>query len=160
MTQKEPNMSLIGTPAPNFNLFDTGRNEIALDGLRGKKVVLAFFPAAFTGVCEKELCTFEAGLSGFEALNASVLGISVDAPFSNAAFAAKTGASFPILSDYSRSTVEAYGVALPDFAGMPGYTASQRAVFVVNESGNVTYEWIAPNPGVEPDYDEVEAALA
>jgi peroxiredoxin len=153
-------MSLLGTTAPNFNLFDTARNEVALDGLRGKKVVLAFFPAAFTGVCEKELCTLESGLSGFEAMNATILGISVDAPFSNAAFAAKTGATFPILSDYARSTVEAYGVALPDFAGMPGYTASQRAVFVIDEVGNVSYEWIAPNPGVEPNYDEVKAALA
>jgi len=153
-------MSLIGTSAPDFTLFDTGRNQVSLDQLRGKKVVLAFFPAAFTGVCEKELCTFESGLTGFEALNATIIGISVDAPFSNAAFAAKTGASFPILSDYTRSTVEAYGVALPDFAGMPGYTASQRAVFLVDESGNVAYEWIAPNPGVEPNYDEIRAALA
>jgi len=153
-------MSLIGNAAPNFNLFDTARDQVSLEGLRGKKVVLAFFPAAFTGVCEKELCTFESGLSGFEALNAVVLGISVDAPFSNAAFAAKTGASFPLLSDYDRSTVEAYGVALNDFAGMPGYTASQRAVFVVSEDGTVSYEWIAPNPGVEPNYDEVRAALA
>lgn len=152
-------MSLLGSPAPNFNLFDTGRSQVSLESLRGKKVVLAFFPAAFTGVCEKELCTFESDLSGFEAMNATVLAISVDAPFSNAAFAAKTGASFPILSDYSRSTVEAYGVALADFAGMPGYTASQRAVFVVGENGEVTYEWIAPNPGVEPNYDEVKAAL-
>ena len=153
-------MSLIGNAAPNFNLFDTARDQVSLEGLRGKKVVLAFFPAAFTGVCEKELCTFESGLSGFEALNAVVLGISVDAPFSNAAFAAKTGASFPLLSDYDRSTVEAYGVALNDFAGMPGYTASQRAVFIVSEDGTVAYEWIAPNPGVEPNYDEVRAALA
>jgi peroxiredoxin len=153
-------MSLIGNAAPNFNLFDTSREQVSLEGLRGKKVVLAFFPAAFTGVCEKELCTFESGLSGFEALNAVVLGISVDAPFSNAAFAAKTGASFPLLSDYNRSTVEAYGVALNDFAGMPGYTASQRAVFIVSEDGTVSYEWIAPNPGVEPNYDEIQAALA
>jgi len=153
-------MSLLGTSAPNFNLFDGGRNQIALDGLRGKKVVLAFFPAAFTGGCEKELCTFESALSGFEEMNATILGISVDAPFSNAAFATKTGATFPILSDYNRSTVEAYGIALNDFAGMPGYTASQRAVFVIDETGNVSYEWIAPNPGVEPNYDEVKAALA
>jgi peroxiredoxin len=51
-------------------------------------------------------------------------------------------------------------VALGNFAGMPGYVASQRAVFVVNEEGVLTYKWIAPNPGVEPNYDEVKAALA
>ena len=153
-------MTLLGSPAPHFTLPDTAREQISLTDLRGHKVVLAFFPAAFTGVCEKELCTFQADLGRFADLNAKILAICVDAPFSNAAFAAKTGASFPILSDYSRSTVEAYGVALHDFAGMTGYTASQRAVFVVDESGTVSYEWIAPNPGVEPDYPAVQAALA
>ncbi len=153
-------MSLLGHTAPDFSLHDTGRELVGLGSLRGRKVVLAFFPAAFTGICEKELCTFQSSLAAFNDLNAQVLAICVDAPFANAAFAAKTGASFPILSDYTRSTVEAYGVALEDFGGMPGYVASQRAVFIVDEEGTVRYEWIAPNPGVEPDYAAVQAALA
>ena len=153
-------MSLLGTQAPSFELYDTSRTAVSLESLRGHKVVLAFFPAAFTGVCEKELCTLQDDLGRFADLNAKVLAISVDAPFSNAAFADKTKAGFPILSDYSRSTVEAYGVALHDFAGMTGYTASQRAVFIVDTNGTVTYEWIGPNPGVEPDYQAIQAALA
>jgi peroxiredoxin len=91
--------------------------------------------------------------------NATVLGISVDAPFANAAFAEKNALNFALLSDYSRAAVNAYGVAHNDFAGMPGYTAAKRSVFVVNEEGTVTYEWIAPNPGVEPDYEAVAAAV-
>ena len=91
--------------------------------------------------------------------NATVLGISVDAPFSNGAFASQNGVEFDILSDYARTAVAAYGIELNDFAGMPGYTASKRAVFVVNEEGQVTYEWVGPNPGVEPDYAAVKAAL-
>ena len=153
-------MSMLGTIAPDFSLPDTTREAVTLSGLRGKKVVLAFFPAAFTGVCEKELCTFRDSLPAFNDLNATVLGISVDAPFSNGAFSEANNLNFQVLSDYSRSTVYAYGVALHDFGGMPGYTASQRAVFIVDETGNVTYEWIAPNPGVEPDYDAVRAALS
>ena len=154
-------MSLLGKTAPDFTLFSHTREKIALADLRNEsKVVLAFFPAAFTGVCEKELCAFQENLDLLNGLSAKVVGISVDAPFSNAAFAGRTGATYPLLSDYSRSTVQAYGVALENFAGMPGYTASQRAVFIVDESGVVTYEWIAPNPGVEPDYDAVKAALA
>ena len=152
-------MSLVGQTAPDFTLLNTAREPVTLSGLRGKKVILAFFPAAFTGVCKKELCTFQDSLAGLNDANATVLGISVDAPFSNGAFAKDNGVSFDILSDYARTAVAAYGVELHDFAGMAGYPASKRAVFVVDTEGTVTYEWVGPNPGVEPDYDAVKAAL-
>ncbi|MCP4807704.1 MAG: redoxin domain-containing protein [Proteobacteria bacterium] len=152
-------MSLVGKTAPDFTLLNTAREPITLSELRGKKVILAFFPAAFTGVCKKELCTFQDSLAGLNDANATVLGISVDAPFSNGAFAKDNGVTFDILSDYARTAVASYGVELHDFAGMTGYTASKRAVFVVGADGNVTYEWVGPNPGVEPDYDAVKAAL-
>lgn len=152
-------MSLVGQSAPEFSLLNTSREAISLSGLRGKKVVIAFFPAAFTGVCKKELCTFQDSLSALNDANAVVLGVSVDAPFSNGAFAKDNGVTFDVLSDYTRSAVNAYGVAHESFAGMEGYTAAKRSVFVVNEEGNVTYEWVAPNPGVEPDYEAVKAAL-
>lgn len=152
-------MSLVGKNAPDFTLLDHGRQKVTLSELRGQKVVLAFFPAAFTGVCEKELCTFRDSMSELNGLNAKVFGVSVDAPFSNAAFAGRNNLNFPILSDYARAAVTAYGIAHDDFAGMPGYTAAKRSVFIVREDGTVTYEWVAPNPGVEPDYDAVKAAL-
>lgn len=153
-------MSLVGATAPDFSLLDNARQPVSLGGFRGSKVVLAFFPAAFTGVCEKELCTFRDSLAELSGLSAKVLGICVDSPFSNAAFSAKNNLGFPILSDYTRATVHAYGVAHDGFAGMPGYVAAKRSVFIVDERGTVTYEWIAPNPGVEPDYAAVKAALA
>lgn len=121
-------------------------------------MVVAFFPAAFTGVCTKELCTFRYSMAGPNDLNATVLGISVDAPFSNAAFAEKNALTFPVLSDYARTATVAYGIALENFAGMPGYTASKRAVYVVGVDGTIRYEWV--DPGVEPDYDAIKAALA
>lgn len=152
-------MSLVGQPAPDFTLLNTAREAVSLGGLRGQKVVLAFFPAAFTGVCKKELCTFQDSLAALNDANATVLGISVDAPFSNGAFAKDNGLTFDLLSDYARAAVTAYGVAHDDFAGMAGYTAAKRSVFVVDEEGRVTYAWVAPNPGVEPNYDEVRAAL-
>ncbi len=149
-----------GTKAPDFTLISHKREKVSLDSFRGKKVVLAFFPAAFTGVCEKELCSFRDALSAFNDMNAVVLGISVDAPFSNAAFADKNGVTFPILSDYAREAVNAYDVALNDFAGMVGYTAAKRAVFVVDSAGNIAWSWVGPNPGVEPSYDDVKAAVS
>ncbi len=150
-----------GSTAPDFTLFDTKREQVTLSSFAGKNnVVVAFFPAAFTGVCEKELCTFRDALADLNDLDATVLGISVDAPFANAAFAEKNGVNFPVLSDYERKATQAYGVALDDFAGMPGYTASKRAVFIVDKAGKVAYAWVGPNPGVEPDYDAVKSALS
>lgn len=153
-------MIAIGTKAPDFNLFNQKRERTSLDAQRGKKVVVAFFPAAFTSVCEKELCTFRDSLAALSDIGANVLAISVDAPFANAAFANKNNLNFDVLSDYTRETTRAYGVAIDNFAGMPGYTASNRAVFVVNADGVVTYAWVGPNPGVEPDYEEIKRAVA
>ncbi len=149
----------VGSKAPAFNLLNTSRERVSLESLRGKQVVVAFFPAAFTGVCQKELCTFRDSLAGLNALNATVVGISVDAPFSNGAFVKHNELNFDVLSDYAREATSAYRVDLPDFAGMPGYTAAQRSVFVVDTEGLIKYAWVAPNPGVEPDYGAVKAAL-
>ena len=149
-----------GDQAPDFTLPNHKREKVSLESLRGKTVVLAFFPAAFTGVCEKELCSFRDSLAALNDLNATVLGVSVDAPFSNAAFAERNQLNFPLLSDYNREATRAYDIALDDFAGMPGYTASKRAVFVIDASGTITYAWVGPNPGVEPNYDEVQKAVA
>lgn len=153
-------MIAIGTKAPEFNLFNQKRERVSLEAQRGKKVVVAFFPAAFTSVCEKELCTFRDSLAALSDVGATVLAVSVDAPFANAAFANKNNLNFDVLSDYTREATRAYGVAIDNFAGMPGYTASNRAVFVVNGEGVVTYAWVGPNPGVEPDYEEVKRAVA
>ncbi len=149
----------IGTAAPNFNLHSAKDQTVSLESLKGKNVVLAFFPAAFTGVCEKELCTFRDSHAALNDLNAEVFGVSVDAVFANAAFATKNELNFPLLSDYKREAVAAYGVAHDDFAGMTGYTAAKRSVFVIDGEGVLRYSWVAPNPGVEPNYDEVKKAV-
>ena len=145
----------VGDNAPDFELLDTERNMVTGREHKGQKVVLAFFPAAFTGVCTKEMCTFSDMLMELNKINATVIGISADSPFSNGAFAKQNGINFPLLSDYDRNTIKDYGVELNDFAGMQGYTAAQRSVFIVNEEGNVSWKWIAENPGLEPDYDSI-----
>ncbi len=152
-------MPAIGSDAPDFTLHNTKREAVTLSEQRGKNVVLAFYPAAFTGVCEKELCSFRDSLALLNELDATVFGVSVDAPFANAAFAEKNSLNFPILSDYARAAVRAYDVAHDDFAGMTGYTAAKRSVFVVDKQGKVQYAWVADNPGQEPNYDEVQDAV-
>jgi len=152
-------MSLLGQTAPNFTLLNTDREAVTLSDLRGGKVVLAFFPGAFTGVCTAEMCAFRDNLAHFNDVGATVLGICVDSPFANEVFTKANDLNFSILSDYKRSTLASYGIAFDNFAGMDGYVAANRAVFVVDASGNVTYEWFAPNLGAQPDYEEVKAAV-
>jgi peroxiredoxin len=152
-------MSLLGKTAPEFTLFDGSRKPVTLSAFRGKSVVVAFIPASFTGVCEKELCKFRDSLSVLNEINADVLGISVDSPFANAAFGRKNEFGFPLLSDYTRKTVADYGVSHENFVDLPGYTAAKRSVFIVNPDGVIVYEWIAPTPQTEPNYDEIQKFL-
>ena len=149
----------VGQQAPEFTLYDTDRKERSLSEFKGQNVVLAFFPGAFTGVCTTEMCTFRDRLEQFNSLSAQVLGISVDGAMAQKAFSDQNNLNFPVLSDFQRNVVNQYDVALPNFAGMEGYVAAQRAVFVVDKGGVVRYKWVAPSPGVEPDYDEVKDAV-
>ena len=151
-------MVSIGEKAPEFNLLDQNNKSIGLSEYHGRRVILVFFPAAFTGVCTEEMCQFEQSSLVSTDSDVAVLGVCADSRFANAAFAEKNEISFPILSDYTRSTIEAYGVALHDFAGMTGYTASERSVFILDEQGDVMWKWVGENPGVQPNYDEVIAA--
>ncbi|MDD8019172.1 MAG: peroxiredoxin [Bacteroidota bacterium] len=150
----------VGQKAPDFTLVDTVRKPHTLSEFAGKKVILAFYPGAFTAICEKELCSFRDSITQFNSLNAQVIGVSVDTPFSNKAFGEKNGITFPLLSDYSRYVSSQYCGLVNNFAGLIGLTASNRAVFVIDGSGKVTYAWISENPGVEPPYDEIKKAIA
>jgi len=146
----------VGQKAPDFTLFDSAKQPTKLSDSKGKNVVLAFYPGAFTGVCTTEMCTFRDRFDSLNSMNAQVLGVSVDGIFAQKAFSDANNLNFPLLSDFNRETVEAYGVALPNFAGMEGYTASERAVFVIDRNGVIRFKWVGENPGVEPDYDEVQ----
>jgi len=149
-------MPSVGDMAPDFTLTAQDKSKVTLSDMRGERVILAFYPAAFTGVCTTEMCTFSEGMASLGGSGVKALGISVDAPFSNGAFAEKNGISFPLLSDVHRETINAYGVALNDFV-IGGYTVAQRSVFVVEADGTIGYTWVAENPGIEPNYDEVMA---
>jgi peroxiredoxin len=151
----------VGDKAPDFKLLDTDRKERSLSEFLGKKTVLVFYPGAFTGVCTKEMCTFRDSMTAFNNMNAQVVGISVDTPFSNKGFSDANKFTFPLLSDFTRGVSKQYCGIYEDFAGLKGYTASKRSVFVLDTNGVVKYVWISEtNPGAEPPYDEVNKALA
>ena len=152
-------MSLLNQTAPDFTLINSKQEEVRLSEYIGKKIVLAFYPAAFSGICDQEMCGFEERLDQLNTAQAHVFGISPDSPFANAKFAEVNGISFPLLSDLHLQVTHQYEVKFENFAFIEGYTACNRAVFVIGEDGTVVYEWIAEHPGIEPDYDEVIAAL-
>lgn len=149
----------VGEKAPDFILLDTERKMRRLSDFYGKKLVLAFFPGAFTSVCTHEMCSFRDSLARFSELKTQVIGVSVNDPFSNAGFAERNMLSFPLLSDYNREVIKLYDIELKDFAGLKGYNVAKRSVFVLDKNGVVRYKWISENPGIEPDYKEIERVL-
>lgn len=122
-------------------------------------VVLAFFPGAFTSVCTGEMRTFRDRLDGLLDTGASLYGVSIDSPFSLGEFAEQNELTFPLISDTEKDVIEAYDIVM-DFDDLGITGVAKRSVFVVDGDGTVTYAWISDDPGVEPDYDEVEQAAA
>jgi len=148
-------MSNLNETAPDFNLKNTEKNDIALSSFKGKTVVLAFYPGAFTGVCDTEMCSLRDSMNSFNDLNATVLGISVDSPWANAEFAKKYEINFNLLSDYNRNVSKAYNMIFNGLGGLEGYECSNRGVLIIDGEGLIQYRWVAENPGIEPNYSEI-----
>ena len=152
----------VGTKAPDFTLKSkqpSGLVDVKLSDNFGKKnTVLLFFPAAFTSVCTKELCDITAGLNGYSGLNANVIGISVDTPFSQEAWALKEKINVALASDLNKEVTKKYDVLFPMLAGI-GDTAA-RAAFVIDKQGTVQYSEQTPTPKDLPNFDKVKETLA
>jgi peroxiredoxin len=149
----------VGDKAPDFTMYDFDKKPRTLKEFLGKKLVLVFYPGAFTGVCTKEMCAFRDSLSALNTMNAQVIAASTDSPFANKAFAEHNRLSFTVLSDVLKTASRDYCGLYDAFAGIPGYIAAKRSVFVLDAGGTVKYAWISDNPGVEPNYDEVRKAV-
>jgi peroxiredoxin len=149
----------VGDKAPEFNLPDVNLKQRSLTEFLGQKVVLAFFVGAFTTTCTKEMCEFRDSMARLIDLQAQVVGISVNDPFSNKAFSEKNRLPFPILSDYKREVIKRYGLELSDFAGLKDYVAAKRSIFILDRNGVVQYVWVSDNPFVEPNYAKIQKAL-
>jgi peroxiredoxin len=150
-----------GTQAPDFTLKSMtadGLADVTLSSNFGKQAtVLLFFPLAFTGVCTQELCDVSAGLQKYADLKAEVLGISVDSPFAQSAWAKKEGITIRLLSDLNKTVTKAYDVVFPGLAGIGDTSA--RAAFVINTGGRIVYSEQTPTPKDLPDFEKIEAAL-
>ena len=149
----------VGRKGPDFTLYDFELKPRKLSEFLGKKVVLAFYPGAFTPICTKEMCTFRDSIAKLNELDAQVMGISVNDPFANKAWAEQNTLNFPLLSDYNREVIKLYDVATENLAGLKGYTAAKRAIFIIDREGTVCYKWISDDPTKELNYEEINKTL-
>lgn len=157
----------IGTTAPDFKLTTLGAEGpayVSLSAQLGKThTLLLFVPMAFTGGCTAELCEVTGSLNSFTSLQATVLAISGDNPFAQAAWAQKEGIALTLLSDYDHAVAQAYGIAYESFlpeknlgqAGVP-----KRSAFIVDRAGVIQYAEVHDNPGEPVDFAAIKAKLA
>jgi len=148
----------VGSKAPDFTLTNQDRQPVKLSEQRGTPVVLAFFPAAFSSVCTKELCTFRDSMARLNQARAHVYGISVDTFFTLKAFQEAQGLTFPLLSDFNKQAIRDYGVFNEEMIGLKGI--AKRAVFVIDKEGVVRHREVLEDARNEPNYDAVFTTLA
>lgn len=149
----------IGQTAPEFSLYDETKTVRSLSEFKGKNVVLAFYPGAFTGVCDAEMCAFQDAMANLKELNAQVIGVSVDMPFTAKVFSDRYKLGFPLFSDFNREVIKQYDVLLHDFAHIPGLDSCQRTVYLLDGEGVIRYVEVTANPGVEPNYAALMSAI-
>ena len=150
----------IGDEAPDFQLPDIDMKMQKLSDYRGKEIVLAFFPAAESPVCTKEMCAFRDSLDELKNYGAQVIGVSVDGPFANKIFTENRHLNFPVLSDYKREVINKYSIVMENLGPLEGYKAAKRSIFIIDRNGKIQYKWISDNPLIEPNYQEVKGALS
>ena len=152
----------VGTKAPDFTLKSKSSGDVTdvilSNNFGSKNTVLLFVPLAFTGVCTGELCDITAGLGAYTDLNADVIGISVDSPFAQEAWAKKESIGITLASDLNKSVAADYGVLLDDLMGFGSVAA--RAAFVIDKDGVVKYSEQTPTPKDLPNFDAIKETLA
>lgn len=146
-----------GQPAPQFTLTSSELKTVSLADFKGKKVILHFFPLAFTGVCTTQLCTMRDSFGYYDGLNAVILGISVDSPFTLAKFKEENNYQFQLLSDFNKEASTAYGAIYDTFFGMKG--VAKRAAFVINEEQQITYAEVLENASDLPNFEAIAAIV-
>ena len=147
-----------GSSAPQFTLYSSALKEVSLSDFKGKKVIIHFFPMAFTGTCTEQLCTMRDNFGYYDGLNAVILGISVDSPFTLAKFKEENNYQFDLLSDFNKEVSTAYGAIYEQFVfGLKG--VSKRAAFVINEEQNISYAEVLEVATDLPDFTAIAEAV-
>jgi peroxiredoxin len=149
----------VGEPAPDFSLFDSAKNKVNLNDLRGKNVLLLFFPLAFTSTCTKELCSVRDNIAFYNTTNAQVLGISVDSLYSLAKYKEAQGLNFTLLSDFNKEVSEKYD-SLYQTWGFEMRGVGKRSAFIIDKEGVVRYAEILENASEIPNFEAIQHTLS
>ncbi len=147
-----------GSKAPPFKLYNTERKEISSADFAGKTVILHFFPAAFTRVCTEQVCNNRDDLAFYNELDAVVIGISVDMPFSLKAFKEAHHVNYELLSDFNKLTIHEYDMYHCNFiCGIKG--VAKRGVVVIDKNGMIAYAEETANTGTQVNFAALKEAL-
>lgn len=146
-----------GDPAPDFNLPSTGGGTVRLSELRGRPVVLFFYPKDMTSACTAEACAFQVALPDFSQIDAEIFGISKDSLDSHARFREKEGLAFDLLSDADSDVSERYGVWKEKKLYGKRHTGIERTTFVIDAAGRVAR--VFPKVKVDGHAEEVLRAV-
>jgi peroxiredoxin Q/BCP len=147
----------VGQKAPDFTVMDDKGEKVKLADLKGKKVVLYFYPKDDTPGCTKEACAFRDGIDKIKKRGAVVLGVSADSVESHKKFKSKFDLNFPLLADSDKKMIEAYGVWKEKSMYGKKYMGIERTTFVIDENGKIAH--IFPKVKVDQHYEEVLEAL-
>jgi len=148
-----------GQQAPDFKLFSSDLKEISLEDYKGKKLIIHFFPMAFTGVCTTQLCAMRDTFGYYKDIDAEIVAISVDSPFTLAKFKEENQYQFPLLSDFNKEVSKAYGAYYDEFVfNLKG--VAKRAAFVLDEEQKIIYAEVLESAGDLPNFDAIRDALS
>lgn len=149
----------VGQSAPDFKLVNTEKEIITLSQLKGKNVLLLFFPLAFTGTCTKELCGVRDDIARYSKANAEVFGISIDSPFALKKFREEQNLPFQLLSDFNKEAMTAYDTVYAEFIlGMKG--VGKRSAFLIDKTGIVRYAEVLETASDIPNFEAINKVLA
>jgi peroxiredoxin len=150
----------IGQKVPEFALPDTDTKTRSLGEFTNQgTTMLVFFPFAFSGTCDKEMCAFRDDFGMLQASGAQLVGISVDSSYSLKAFAQTYNLQFPLLSDFNKKVTKLYGVLQDPWVDLGYKGVAKRSIFVVDRRGILRYRWVTDVPSHEPPYAEVMKAI-
>lgn len=148
----------VGQLAPEFSLYNTGKEKVSLSDFKGKNVLLLFFPQAFSSICTKELCSVRDDINRYNQANAVVLGISVDSVNSLNRFREDQKLDFQLLSDFNKETSRAYEAIYENWVlDMKG--VSKRSAFIIDKEGKVAYAEVLESPADLPNFEAINQIL-
>lgn len=151
-------MLTIGSKVPSFAVVDSEKQPFTNETIAGKRTLILFFPAAFTGVCTKELCSVRDDIARYNQLNANIVGVSTDTLFTLAKYKEEQGLNFTLASDYNKEMCGAFGAQYDDFVfGMKG--TARRAAFIIDTDGTVQYAEMLESAGDLPNFDAIKSTL-